>query len=362
LDRAQAAVEVGDLDEAAELYQRLFDKLDRLSDRILSRRPGLREMHYQAGMELAELRHDQGRFSTAIDVKERLLKSDPDKAGELRRDLAVLRLAKGETERGLAELRLLADEKPEDAWNWIVLGSEARIEGQFSLSESALDRALAVAGKGNGPLLDSVYYHRFLLFRDMRRIDAALDAWQKALAASKDSAQRRDTVDQVYTMLTEAGRYSEALAYVDRDDNPLRSGFQRGLVASFTGNVVKARAEWEAVAKLDPLAFDAGHESWIDATLRLGDPKPVLDRMQPLVEGYETPRLLVLIGIAAAMRAALDLASMFFQRAIELQRYGRPPKQKLDSAEWRLLDSLVTDDKIKTSLRPYFAVIERVWG
>jgi hypothetical protein len=53
---------------------------------------------------------------------------------------------------------------------------------------------------------------------------------------------------------------------------------------------------------------------------------------------------------------------VLFQQAISLVRRRRPPKQKLDSSDWRLLDSLVTDENLKTALKPYFAVVETVWG
>jgi hypothetical protein len=62
------------------------------------------------------------------------------------------------------------------------------------------------------------------------------------------------------------------------------------------------------------------------------------------------------------MRKDRELAGALFQQAINLLRRRRPPKQKLDGADWRLLDSLVGDDETKKTLKPYFAVIETVWG
>ena len=32
-----------------------------------------------------------------------------------------------------------------------------------------------------------------------------------------------------------------------------------------------------------------------------------------------------------------------------------------DGADWRLLDSLVKDDEMKATLKPYFAVVETLW-
>jgi hypothetical protein len=163
-------------------------------------------------------------------------------------------------------------------------------------------------------------------------------------------------------MLTDSGRYGEALQFVARDDNAIQAGFQRGLIAHLTGNPTKARQEWQAVATLNPLDFQAGHDAWVESVLRLGDPEPALAQLQSLLAQYGTPRLLVLSGIAWAMRHEVEIAGQFFQQAINLQRHSRPPKQKLDSAEWRLLDSLVADDQVKKALKPYFVVIATVWG
>jgi hypothetical protein len=62
------------------------------------------------------------------------------------------------------------------------------------------------------------------------------------------------------------------------------------------------------------------------------------------------------------MRGDRELATALFQQAINLMRRDRPPRQKLNSSDWRLLDSLVTDDEIKVALKPYFAVVETLWG
>lgn len=359
LSQAQTAQRTGDVQSAIALYSRLVARLARLSDRVLARRPELRDMHLRASLELSDLLRFEGRYAEAIEIKEGLLQTHPDQTETWRRDIAILRLANGESETGLAGLRSLAEEDPDDPWNWIVLGSESRIEGRFDGSQAALDRAVDAAGAEAQEVLGSAHYHRFLLFKDMGRLDDALAAWEEAVALDPGQGA---TVREVYSMLTDAGRYSEARRYVDRDENPLQAGFQRGLIAHMTGSVAQARQEWQAVADLDPQEFETGHDCWVEAVLRLGDPEPALEQLQALLPQHGTPRLLALSGVGWAMRQDGELAALLFQRAIDLLRRGRPPKQKLDSADWRLLDSLVTDDEIKTSLKPYFAVVETVWG
>jgi len=119
--------------------------------------------------------------------------------------------------------------------------------------------------------------------------------------------------------------------------------------------------EWRAVAALDPLTFESGQEAWMEAVLRAGDPQPVLDRLDDLLAGYGSARILILGGMAWAMSGKAETAGAMLQRAIDLLRRERPPKTKLDGADWRLLTSLVPYAELRAALKPYFAVIETTW-
>jgi tetratricopeptide (TPR) repeat protein len=360
LSRAQVTANSGDVLQAIELYRRVTEKLSRLSDRVLDRRPQLRGYHVQARLELANLLRFEGRHAEAIEVIEVLLESDPEKADRWRQELAILRLSKGETETGLAELRTLAQEEAEDAERWLVYGAEARIEGQFGESQAALEQGLDIASGDQDPeMLAELCYQQFELYRQLGRLDEATAAWEQAV---EHNAEITVSIQEVYAMLTDAGRYSDALRYVERDENALLAGLQRGLIANLTGRPGEARQEWERVAALDPTEFDYGHEAWVECVLRLGDSEPALEWLQDYLPRYGTPRLLVLSGIGWAMRDDSELAAGLFQQAISLLRRLRPPKQKLDSADWHLLDSIVDDEEIKAPLKSYFAVIETPWG
>ncbi len=358
-ERAHTLLRSGDIEGSIVLYRRLTDRLNRLTDRILDRRPSLRELHRQARMELARLLADLGRYAEALEVEQVLLETHPDEADVWRRDLAVLRVAKGDTEAGLAELRALAEKAPGDPEPWIVLGLENRIAGRLRDSQDALDRALETCQEDDSANLANAQIQRFLLFKEMRQVDDAVAAWKEAVVHDPDATA---TVRMVYSMLTDEGRYEEALRFVARDENPLQAGLQRGLIASLTGRAVEARQEWRAVANLDPSEFEYGHDAWVEAVLRLGDPDPALEWLQESLPEYGTLRLIVLSGIGWAMRQDTEVATALFQQAINMLRGRRPPKQKLDRADWQLLDLLVKDDKIKTPLKPYFAVVESLWG
>jgi tetratricopeptide (TPR) repeat protein len=358
-ERARALLQSGDIEGSIALYRRLTDRLNNLSDRILDRRPQLRDLHREARLMLANLLASEGRYAEAMEVERVLLKTHPAEADTWRRELAVLRIAKGEVEAGLTELRTLAEAAPDDPERWLVLGLENRLAGRLVDSQAALDQALEVCREDDADSLASVHFQRFLLYRELKQVDNALAEWEEAVAHAPEAGT---TVREVYTMLTDAGRYEEALRYVARDQNPLQAGFQRGLVASLTGKMREARQDWRAVANLDPSEFEYGHDAWVEAVLRLGDPDPALEWLQESLPRYGTARLLVLSGIGWAMRKDPEVAAALFQQAISLLRRRRPPKQKLDRADWQLLDSLVTDEDTKNPLKTYFAVVESLWG
>jgi tetratricopeptide (TPR) repeat protein len=358
LNRARIGFRSGDLEEAIILYRRLVEKLGRLSDRVLDRRPELRDMHRDARLELATILRFEGRYAEAIELTEALLESHPDDTDTWRTDLAILRMSKGEVDAGLAELRMLAEEDPANPWRWTTLGREARIEKRLAESHAALDRATLVGSEGDARQQAENDYQRFLLFKEMGQYEDAVAAWEQAVQWHDEV---KSTVRQVYTMLTDAGRYTDALRYVEQDENALQAGYQRGVIAQRTGNALQARQEWQQVSQLDPDEYEYGHDAWVESAMRSGDPDPALAWLQENLAQRGSDRLLVLSGIGWAMKQDGDLAAVLLQQAINLMRRGRPPRQKLDSEDWRLLDALVTDDEVKTSLRPYFAVVETLW-
>jgi len=364
--QARSLAQADLMPDAIAAYQRLVQKLGALSDKIRSRRPELKDLHKQALVELTDLLAWERRFAEAEEYQKTLLDldNDPARLTFWRRRLASLRIQKGETEPGLADLRALAEEIPDDPWNWLSLGEEARLEGRLAESLAAFDRAVTVAGQAQDEklrieALTNAHYRRFLLFKEMARWEDAVKAWEQAEAPKPDVMA--ETLPDLYKMLTDAGLYSTARTYVDRDRNALRAGLQRGLLGLRTGRPVDAMQEWRTVAALDPLSFDSGHEAWMEAVLRVGDPQPVLDRLDELLSGYGSTRMLILGGMAWAMSGKMETAGALLQRAIDLLRRERPPKTKLDSADWRLLTELVPYADRRTALRPYFAVIETAW-
>jgi tetratricopeptide (TPR) repeat protein len=356
--QAEGALGRGDVNEAVELYRRLSSRLARLSDVVLRRRPELRDLHREARVRLAGILRQEARYAEALEVTEVLLETHPEDLSLWERECAVLQVAKGDVEAGIARLEELAQAEADDPNGWVLYGRETRLVGRLTDSEAALDRALTVADGTEPEALSRIHYERFLLLREMARLDDALGEWDRATQLASDLWA---TVDQVYSALLSSGRYSDAAALATRDPNPMRAGFQRGLIDHMTGRQEQALESWQTVAALDPTTFEDGHDAWVEAVLRLGDPEPALIALQGLLSTHATPRLLILSGIGWAMRQDQELAAKLFQQAISVLRRQRPPKQKLDSADWRLLDSLVPNAQLKATLRTYFAVLDTLW-
>ncbi len=357
-ERAREALYEGNVEDAIALHRRLVDRLARLNDRVLRRRPDLRDLHRVARMELSTLLAVRGRHAEAIEVKEVLLETHPEEANVWRTDIAILRCTKGDVDAGLKELESLAQEHPEDPVGWLILGTELRLAGRLTECEQVLDKALTLC-HGDARILAEIHGERFLLFKLKGQPEQAVAAWE---AADKAIPATEEKLRELYTFLTDAGLYNQALRFIERDKNKMQALFQRGIIAERTGDPARARAYWEQVAALDPGDFESGHDAWVEAMLRLGRSRQALDWLRENLSFFlDTGRMFVLAAIGRAMEGDGDSASRYLDYAVRMLRHSRPVKKKLDSADWRLLDSLVADQAIKAPLKKYFAVIDTPW-
>jgi tetratricopeptide (TPR) repeat protein len=358
---ARSLQEAGQVAEAIARYEYLLARLARLSDKIVERRPSLLDIRKQAIADLIPLLRWEHRLAEAIEQQQTLLALDPERAALWRRELASLRVEKGEVDAGLAALRALAEEEPADPWTWLALGHEPRLEGRFAEAQRALDRALEAArsSQDNTDALATAHYERFRLFKEKNRWEDAVAAWEQAITLQPKALD--GTVSQVVKMLTDAGLYGMARPYVDRDPNPIRAGLQRGLLDYMTGKAFGAMQAWQQAAALDPREHPGGEEAWMEAALRAGKAREVTERADELTARHPSTRSLTLAGMAWAAVGNGEAAHALLEQALMVQRRQRPVRQKLEGADWRLLNSVVQDNNIKSALRPFFAVIETTW-
>lgn len=354
LGQARGLYQDGELEGAIAQYRRLVDRLARLSDRVLERRPSLREMRVSAILELGQVLEWEGRIAEAMELKRRLVELAPEEELFWKRHLAVLRVRKGEVDAGLAELRALAETDPEDLAGWNTLATHLRLAGRLDKAEEVLERALAIPEQ-DLEVRGQVHLNRALVYRALGRVDDALTAFEEAV---QDSPDLVETVPEMVDLLIKVGRLDEALAYVERDTDELRRGLYRGIVLARQGEPDRARAAWAEVHETDPATSEGSRAAWLEATLRLGDPDAGLERFEELLAGEPSARLFLLGGMGWAMKGELEPARVGFRVALEAMSRDYPPVYRFDSKDWRLLDQLVDAPEVKAQLKPHFAVVD----
>ena len=112
------------------------------------------------------------------------------------------------------------------------------------------------------------------------------------------------------------------------------------------------------MAALTPRDHEEGHEAWAEAVLRLGQPETALPVLEDLLgRGQGDQRCIILLGLAWAMLGKAGPAREAFGHALRVLQRQEPQRAKLAAKDWRLVDALVQDPQVKTSVQSCFAVV-----
>lgn len=349
--RAESNLSQGDYESALGDYQRLSERLSGLKPGLLDRRPALRNFLLISLTKQAEIRHVQGEFEQAIQAYERLAEIAPEDREAWRRAMALVRIDMGQAEAGLDELFAQTVAHPGDFQLWLAIGLECEALGRLDEAEESLQRAVGCAAEPDAKV--AAYLALFDFYRAQSRMDEALAVWEQAWAGH---GPEPGYVFPLYQMMWEAGDLERAHEYLRQENNPLRKGLYRGLLAASEGKTDEAVKHWQRVANMNPLEFDEGHESWAEAALRADwPPGGVIAALQVVWEsGNSTPRALILQAVAEARLGHADHAESVLEIARAIGLRSRPRQEKLAAANWALFDELVTGDEIKRQLRHYF--------
>jgi tetratricopeptide (TPR) repeat protein len=348
---AESNLARGDYDTAQANFQRLSDRLSKLKPVVLERRPELRNLLLVSLGKQAEIHHIRGEFEEAVEIYQQAMEIAPETRDRWGRDLALVYIDMGHTERGLDELRAQAIAHPGDSELWLTIGVECEALGRLDEAEENFRRAARSASDPDEKT--EAYLALFDFYRAQDRVEEALVTWEQAWEGRD---QDSDYVFPLYQMMWEAGDLERAQEHLRREKNPLRKGFHEGLMADSQGDSEEATKRWRRVAKMNPLEFDEGHEAWAEAALRVNHPpQEIIGAMAAILEaGDFTPRGLILQAVAEARIGHVEHAQDILEMARKIGMRSRPREEKLSAAHWGLFDELVGDDDIKEQLRPYF--------
>ncbi len=356
--KAQQAYRAGDSDSAVERYAQLVSRLMELGAEAIGRQPDVQDLLSDAAQALTDILRWEGRYEEAIGLQERLLSFFPGRALALRTLAANLRIEGGHEEKGLQELREIAESDPDNIWGWIALGTGYMWTERYEETEQQLLRAakMETAEEADRAL---AYKYLFDMYGIQKRIHQAVDTWEEACQLDPEL---RATLPELYTMLIHWRHYSSAEDYLKLDRSRLRRLFYTGLL-SFSNNLMPQAAEaWNKVSEHDPDELTEGYDEYAEACVRLLLPSRALQLLEPLIERREVSYWrLIIAGLAYAQRRIINRAKGTLDVALRMADLERPRrtrpagKRRILDARARILYAQVRIDKdVRQELDRYF--------
>ncbi|MCS7220726.1 MAG: hypothetical protein RML36_09370 [Anaerolineae bacterium] len=351
LAQARQARASGQAEQAVELYSRIVDRLSEVLPQMSSPDERLQDYLITAADELQLVLDWQGDHARASALCRHLAELDPDGRSLWLRRAATERIYAGAIEEGLAELRRLAKEEPDEFWHPLELAARLLDLERLDEAEVCLAEAerLAQDNKERG----LICWTRARLLQARGQYLEAAHAWE---AACKYDPFFKQGAETIYRMFLEVGDYDNAMAYLDLEENPLLAGYYRGLLAHLQGDRLRAEKAWRRIVRYRPDDFEAGWEAWAMAQLRLGEKQAALTFLTELAHrGHNTEQCYLTTALAWAVSGNPDAAKAHLDVALRIHRQTFGPRALLSAEQWRDFEELVPDEALKQELQGYFA-------
>lgn len=335
-------------ERAVEEYERILNRLGKLSPETRAKHEHLEKLFDSTCFELILLLSRLEADDQIMEILGRLMDIAPDKQSVWRFEMAQYRIRKGEVDRGLAELQALADEEPDEPFIELNLGRSYRDKESYGEAISHFSRAIELADEAEAKA--SGYQGLFLVYIATGQLEKAAESWKSAVALD-DSLE--DAISQLYDAYLGNGDMQGARTLIIQDKNPLRRGLYAGMADYLDGDTEAAEQQWRKVVRREINEESECVESWVEAGLRLGETRLVIDTIFPfLSDGNVNFRSAVLLGIALAMQGETARADSCFYAV--RQDFVWKIDGQLPAEYWELMDDLVPDEEVKTSLRHHF--------
>lgn len=346
---------LGDLDQAAAICQRVIERISRLPER---RRPDNSALHnalMEASILLAEIHAKQSDWPAVDDLCTLGQAHHPVYAHRWAIEPFVLRIKYGQPQAGIAGMQAAAEAHPDSFFFWRLLAQMALDVDDLDLAQAASDRAIGLA-EMDEDAEDMASYHivRFKLFRERSAWHEAAQEWMMACAWDDEMDELREAVVR---MFLEAKLYDDALDYVENEAlTPILANYYRAWIAQQRGDQVRARHLWRTIVERDaddednPLVRALAH-CWLrqpDAALALLLEELASGGLLTMAEALALALAWAMHGDAAAARANVKLAAA-------RQPSSTQPNKLLPALDWIDFEQLVEDEAIKAELRPHFA-------
>lgn len=349
--QARELADLGEPELALDAYERIFNKLGKLSPETRARHQRLKELFVMASMEMVMLLEQMRDYDRILGLMERLLDIEPDGQFGWRHQRARCLIQRGEVDQALAELHALADEKPDNSLVHMTLGDGYLEKKAYTEAADHFRRAVESTDETENKRVKATgYIGLSRAYALAGHPDEANEAWQAAIALDSSLVY---TISWLYRAHLGQGRTREARALMTHDDDAARRGYFSGMADYVEGNVDVAQRRWRKVFALEVDEESESLQYWAEAGLRLGQAVEVVAALGPLLaDDALNPREIMLLGVGLAMVGDKDQAETLFSAA----RQTLLPRglDQLPEEFWELMNQLLEDEETKGELRHHF--------
>jgi tetratricopeptide (TPR) repeat protein len=351
-------------DQAIPLYRKIVDGLLALPP--AQREAGKRRLHnvlMAAGLDLQGYLNVRDRLDEALAVVDQVRAvADAEDAENLATLRIEILLQSGHADEAFAELRAAAEAPDATLGDWGALVMAHIRAGRAQDALPVLDQmeqtAIAAAGEGaqEPSRSDAAYIAglRGITALEAGDIDAGIAHFERVMQLGGAYAQN---LHLLYGRLIHAGRYDEALRFVDQDQaRPVRAAFWRGVALQHKGESALARRKWESIVNTDLVKSDQNSiMEYVLAHYYLGDPqgKGLEIVLQAMRDQRSVPWvMLFLAGLGWAVRGDLRSARSNLQLAVT-QRKSLAEGSRLPKHYWFFTQDVVKPE-IAAQLAEFF--------
>ncbi len=350
--RTRELLEAGRAEPALDLLRRIVKRLSSLSDETLRSRDDLSQMGLVAGLDLATLLSNTGRYDEAVASLDGLDRFSPEREEAIANFRARLRAQQGHLAQARDELAALAERFPQDPAHWVALAQVTFSMGDLDQAEDLYRRALELVSDDMGRA--DIHLDLFALEAQRGRKAEALAEWDQAMEADSNFALRN--ARDLYTYLLRIDDRTTLRRYLDQDVSRIRQEFYRGILARRAGDFSEGDKHWQRLTKESPLADSLGKVEWAETALRLGGLDAAISILMTDRARLASPHVALILATAMAQSGNVEAARDLLHTGIYRLQRRVPRRDSYGQEDWELLTSVVEKRALWSQFREFFAL------
>lgn len=354
-ERATRLMDAPDVPGAVAIFERLYSRLNKLSDVVLRRRPELSDLRLTVSDILAAIYRRYGKYDEALAIYQQLLETSSDEQDhvEWQHAIANLKIEMGNVDEGADALRALITAHPSDVKLRVSLGQGFFQKKEFEEAATTMEESLLMI-EDDAEMLQFVRNALFVIYQKLKRFDDAEMMWQKIVQSAEKGKYNNNAI---YELLLTSENYERLAQQLEKEKNPMIAGYYLGRLAFAQGQTDEAIKYWGNVAQKMPFDYEDGYDLWAEAALRAdGDASMVAGAIYQLISTQRvTMRGALLLAVAEIRRNEPDAAHTVLKTFMKgLGAELNPEAARLEPEDWAIFSELLPADTDTEPFKPYF--------